>query len=190
MLQSPDELCSEIFALVTMNIYTFLRLKAVFQSCVCLLISVWWRQIADRNGGKKMELTFKTKLISCLMGFSTIYRVCTFSGKFPIEMKAGTSTKRRLSKHGESRSLRAADPPLFARMGLVNLCKCTLSWRIFRDQILTLAPPSRGSVAPLKQSQLGPVWAKVSHGNALQQDRSRAKGDACAALGVSSGMSL
>lgn len=55
-----------------MSIYTFLRLKAVFQSCVCLLISVWWRQIADRNSGKKMELTFKTKLISGLMGFSMI----------------------------------------------------------------------------------------------------------------------
>lgn len=72
MFQSPDELCSEIFALVTMSIYTLLRLKAVFQSCVCLLISVWWRQIADRNSSKKMELTFKTKLISSLMGFTMI----------------------------------------------------------------------------------------------------------------------
>lgn len=72
MFQSPDELCSEIFALVTMSIYTLLRLKAVFQSCVCLLISVWWRRIADRNSSKKMELTFKTKLIWSLMGFTMI----------------------------------------------------------------------------------------------------------------------
>lgn len=78
-----------------MSIYTFLRLKAVFQSCVCLLISVWWRQIADRNSGKKMELTFKTKLISGLMGFSMIYGFCAISGKFPIEMKVGTSTKKK-----------------------------------------------------------------------------------------------
>lgn len=41
-----------------------------------------------------MELTFKTKFISVLMGFSMIYRFCTFSGKFPIEMKVGTSTKK------------------------------------------------------------------------------------------------
>lgn len=50
----------------------FPKIKGSFQSCVCLLISVWWRQIADRNSGKKMELTFKTKLISGLMGFSMI----------------------------------------------------------------------------------------------------------------------
>lgn len=60
------------FALVTGSIYTFLRWKAVFQSCVCLLISVWWRQIADRNSSRKMALTFKAKLISSLMGFSLI----------------------------------------------------------------------------------------------------------------------
>lgn len=47
----------------------------------------------------------------------------------------------------------------------------------------------RQPVALLDWSQLIPVWAKLSHGSSLRDNGNRTKVNACAALGVSSGIS-
>lgn len=50
--QSDDELWSEIFTLVTVSIYAFGRLKAVFQGCAGLLISACYE---DKLQAERVE---------------------------------------------------------------------------------------------------------------------------------------